>query len=82
MTDAEQAILEALVELEQAAASVKAAGPRADLGAILARIDRLAEGLPTGSDPRLKHYLERKSYEKARMHLQALGARTKLEELT
>ena len=29
------------------------------------RIDRLQESLPPSIDPRLKHYLERKSYDKA-----------------
>jgi hypothetical protein len=29
------------------------------------KIDRLQESLPPSTDPRLKHYLERKSYDKA-----------------
>ena len=29
------------------------------------KIDRLRESLPPSTDPRLKHYLQRKSYDKA-----------------
>jgi hypothetical protein len=29
------------------------------------KIDRLQETLPSSTDPRLKHYLDRKSYDKA-----------------
>jgi hypothetical protein len=35
------------------------------LRAVSEKIDRLQESLPPLTDPRLKHYLERKSYDKA-----------------
>jgi hypothetical protein len=34
------------------------------------KIDRLQESLPPSIDPRLKHYLERKSYDKALEYLE------------
>ena len=41
------------------------------LRAVSEKIDRLQESLPTSTDPRLKHYLVRKSYDKALEHLEA-----------
>jgi hypothetical protein len=73
MTTAERTLLEALTELDRAAASIKSGQARPNLGGILTRIDDLAAALPSGTDPRLRHYLERKSYEKARLHLQESG---------
>jgi hypothetical protein len=35
------------------------------LRAVSEKIDRLQESLPPSTDPRLMHYLDRKSYEKA-----------------
>jgi hypothetical protein len=35
------------------------------LRAVSEKIDRLQESLPPSIDPRLKHYLDRKSYDKA-----------------
>lgn len=35
------------------------------LRAVSEKIDRLQESLPRSIDPRLKHYLDRKSYDKA-----------------
>jgi hypothetical protein len=37
----------------------------ARLRAVSEKIDRLQDSLPQPIDPRLKHYLERKSYDKA-----------------
>ena len=37
----------------------------ARLRAVSEKIDRLQESLPPSTDSRLKHYLERKSYDKA-----------------
>jgi hypothetical protein len=44
----------------------------ARLRAVSEKIDKLQEALPRPVDPRLKHYLERKSYDKA---LEYLGSR-------
>jgi hypothetical protein len=41
----------------------------ARLRAVSEKIDRLQESLPPAIDPRLKHYLERKSYDKALAYL-------------
>jgi len=41
------------------------------LRAVSEKIDRLQESLPASTDPRLKHYLDRKSYDKALEFLEA-----------
>ena len=43
----------------------------ARLRAVSEKIDRLQESLPPSADPRLKHFLDRKSYDKALEHLEA-----------
>ena len=42
----------------------------ARLRAVSEKIDRLRESLPRSIDPRLKHYLDRKSYDKALEYLE------------
>ena len=72
----EQAILEALQELEGAAAArgvVGGAAAKVPILPILERIDRLAGELPSDAPGDLRHYLQRKSYEKARLFLQDRG---------
>jgi hypothetical protein len=44
----------------------------ARLGAISERIDKLADVLPRPIDPRLAHYLQRRSYDKALEFLEQL----------
>jgi hypothetical protein len=44
------------------------------LRAVSEKIDLLQTSLPQPVDPRLKHYLERKSYEKALEHLETINA--------
>jgi hypothetical protein len=46
----------------------------ARLRAVSEKIERFQELLPPSTDPRLKHYLERKSYDKALEHLEATCA--------
>jgi hypothetical protein len=70
MTALEQEILDSLLELEQAVKTVKTAKPPPDLPALFARLDALGGQLPPSTDPNLLHYLQKKSYEKARMCLQ------------
>jgi len=41
------------------------------LRAVSEKIDRLQESLPPSIDPRLKHYLDRKSYDKALEYLES-----------
>ena len=68
LATAEQKLLEALVELNNAVRAM--ANPKPSLLPLFARIDSLAEQLPAGTDPELRHYLQRKSYEKARLRLE------------
>jgi len=74
ITAIEQTLLNALVELEQAVNSLRTANPKPDLPARFVRIDELAKQLPRGADPALLHYLQKKSYEKARLFLQGRDA--------
>ena len=41
------------------------------LRAVSEKIDQLQESLPPSTDPRLKHYLDRKSYDKALEYLES-----------
>lgn len=74
MSDAEQKLLNALLELESSVASMRTANPKPDLTRIFARIDDLTRELPRGTDPGLLHYLHKKSYQKARLWLQGRDA--------
>lgn len=73
MTEIERSILETLTELEQAAGAARGASSpganRPPILPILERIDRLAGQLPPSAPGDLRHYLQRKSYEKARLFL-------------
>ena len=69
MTETEQAILDALLELEDAVAHVDNK-PKPDFMGIFVRIDKLTASLPKGTSPDLLHYLHQKSFEKARLLLQ------------
>ena len=66
----EQQLLNALVELDNAIRAMPAANPKPSLLPQFARIDELAKQLPPAADPELRHFLQRKSYEKARRLLQ------------
>ena len=70
MTTGEQNILQTLTELEQAVKSIPTANPKPDLLPLFARIDELMRLLPAETDAALLHYLQRKSYEKARLRLE------------
>ena len=74
MTETEQSILQALVELGHAVASMPTANPKPNLLPMFSRIDELTRQLPRESDPSLLHYLHKKSYEKARLLLQGREA--------
>ena len=69
MTETEQAILDALLELEDAVARVNTE-PKPNLMGIFVQIDTLTATLPKGTSPDLLHYLHQKSFEKARLLLQ------------
>ena len=74
MSETEQAILQALVELDAAVKSMAAANPKPDLRTLFARIDELTGQLSRDANPNLLHYLHKKSYEKARLFLQGREA--------
>jgi hypothetical protein len=74
MTDQENQILQALLELEQAVKTIATANPKPNLLPLFSRLDELTNQLPAGADPTLLHYLHKKSYEKARLFLQGRDA--------
>lgn len=74
MNATEAALLGALDALEAAVAGLRGPGPKPDVAAHLRRVDELAAALPPGTDPELRHFLARKSYQKARLHLAGRGA--------
>lgn len=75
MTEIEEQVLESLLEMERAVEGMAGAKTRPDLRPIFERLDRLAQRLPPSTEPMLLHYLDRKSYQKARVFLQELAAR-------
>ena len=72
MTAVEKDILQALVELDATVKTMPTANPKPNLLPIFSRLDALALELPREADPNLRHYLNKKSYEKARLFLQGL----------
>jgi hypothetical protein len=70
MTDLEQNLLDTLLELEATVAALPTANPKPSLLALFARLDELRLQLPPQTDPRLLHYLDGKSYQKARRWLE------------
>jgi len=74
MTAIEDQLLQALLDLENAAAKMASANPKPDLKPIFARLDDLEARLPADAPGDLRHYLQRKSYQKARLFLQERAA--------
>ena len=74
MTEIEQALLQALNQLDAAVKATPAAQSKPNLLPLFERLEELARQLPKGADPDLLHYLDRKSYEKARLLLQGREA--------
>jgi hypothetical protein len=70
MSEIEQQLLQTLLQLEKAAESMPEANPKPDLRPLFARLDELAGRLPDSASPELRHFLQRKSYRKARLLLQ------------
>ena len=70
MNELEKSILTALVNLENAVQGMAAATTKPNLLPFFERLDDLTRQLPPGADPNLRHYLHKKSYEKARLLLQ------------
>lgn len=69
MTETEQRLLDTLLELEGAVANVNV-DPKPDLLAIFGRLDTLTTKMANNAPPDLLHYLQKKSYHKARLFLQ------------
>jgi hypothetical protein len=65
----EQELLHALAELDNAVKAMPAIEGKPNLLLLFARIDDLAKQLAPTADPELLHFLQRKSYEKARQFL-------------
>ena len=74
MSDLESQLLAALTALDSAVQNLPAKGPKPPLLPFLARIDELAARLPADADPELRHFLQRKSYQKARQRLEGAAA--------
>ena len=70
MTSIEKDLLQALVELDESVKTLRTETPKPNLAKMFARIDTLAAQLPNGTDPGLRHYLQKKSYQKARLFLE------------
>src|SRR5580765_943517 len=70
MTEIEQAILQTLIELDNAVKSMRVANPKPDLLPLFARLGELTSQLPPNSPRGLLHYLRKKSYEKGRLWLE------------
>ncbi len=74
MTETERNILDALLELERAVASMAQATSKPHLLPLFARLDELTRALPPATDSTLLHYLHKKSYQKARLYLEGCDA--------
>jgi hypothetical protein len=71
MTEIESQVFASLTELDRAVKSMANANPKPNLLPIFSRLDELAAQLPPETAPELRHYLQRKSYEKALQFLTA-----------
>ena len=74
MTQTEREILSCLIELDRSVKTLRTAIPKPDLQAIFGQLERLTRALPPNADPRLLHYLNKNSYEKARLFLEGRDA--------
>ena len=66
----ERQLLDALTELDKAIQAMPAIEGKPNFLLLFARIDGLAEQLPPTADPQLRHFLQRKSYQKAKCLLE------------
>ena len=70
MTPLERQILERLVELDDKVKTMPTANPKPNLLLLFQQIEELSDQLPRSTAPDLLHYLQKKSYEKARQWLE------------
>ena len=71
LADLAQALRERIAIIHDGESRRNVDAHMARLRAVSEKIDRLQESLPPSTDPRLKHYLDRKSYDKALENLEA-----------
>jgi heme oxygenase len=71
--DLAQALRERLAIIQDEESRRDEAKHIARLRAVSEKIEKLQEALPQAIDPRLKHFLERKSYDKALEYLEGRG---------
>ena len=74
----ERQLLAALEQLDATVKVLATANPKPSLLPLFARLDELTARLPHDTDPTLVHYLHKKSYEKARLHLQGRDAENQI----
>ena len=70
MTQLEQELHAALLDLDAAVKRMAATKTPVDLMPLFNRIDELGAKLPPGTDPQLVHFIQRKSFEKATLWLE------------
>ena len=70
MTTIERELLAALNKLDVAVKGMALANPKPNLLPLFEQIETLADQLPRSTAPDLLHYLQKKSYEKARLWLE------------
>ena len=70
----ENELLPALTQLAETVKTMPVANPKPSLLPLFARLDELTRQLPRHADPTLLHYLQKKSYEKARLFLEGREA--------
>jgi hypothetical protein len=70
LADLTEALRERLAVIQDEESRRDEAKHIARLRAVSEKIDRLQESLPLSADPRLKHFLDRKSYDKALRYLE------------
>lgn len=73
-TSIEHQLLDVLEELNETVRTRSTSGSKTSLLPLFSRIDELTGKLPPETDATLVHYLNKKSYEKARLYLQGRDA--------
>ena len=74
MNETEREILVTLQDLEARVRSMQTANPKPNLLPLFEKLDALTRKLGPAADHSLLHYLHKKSYEKARLHLEGRDA--------
>lgn len=74
MNETEREVLATLNELDSKVQAMKTANPKPNLLQLFAKLEELTQRLGPDADHSLLHYLHKKSYEKARLHLQGRDA--------